>query len=222
MKVGTDGVLLGAWSPLPQGPIRVLDIGTGTGLIALMLAQRFPEAQLVGIEPDAAAFEEAQSNVAQSPWADRIQLEQADLKTYAALQPRHSFDVLVSNPPFYTHNHHDLNQARNQARSAQALPLEALLSTAQQLLRPEGWLFVILPAEQEAAVRHIINPLGGHCWQCVQVKGQPHSPIKRQLWGIRWRPCEAPESSTLVLELARHQRSPEYQRLTQDFYLKPV
>ena len=141
MKVGTDGVLLGAWANA-KGKQRILDIGTGSGLIALMLAQR-TDAMITGIEIDPASATQAQENAAASPWADRLQIVATDIAGYTSYQ---AFDLIVSNPPFFNEMLLPPGAARSQARHTQALTFEALLFHVQRLLSPEGSFCAILPA----------------------------------------------------------------------------
>jgi tRNA1Val (adenine37-N6)-methyltransferase len=120
MKVGTDGVLLGAWAP---GGKRILDVGSGTGLISLMMAQRFPEAQVRGIDMDGEACEEAAENVAASPFADRVEIECCRLQDYHSEE---SFDAIVSNPPFFLNSLKNPDSKRTMARHTDSLPFRDL------------------------------------------------------------------------------------------------
>lgn len=122
MKVGTDGVLLGAWCDV-AGARRVLDVGTGTGLIALMIAQR-SEARITALDVDAAAVEQARENCSASPWAERIDVEQADFCSY---RPDALFDCIVSNPPYFVEDVHCPDKQRNMARHTAGLTFSSLL-----------------------------------------------------------------------------------------------
>ena len=119
MKVGTDGVLLGAWTRTGQG-CSILDIGTGTGLIALILAQRIPDARITAVELDREAALQAAENVRNSPWAARIEVVEADIRQYAT-RVSHPFDIIVSNPPFFNSSLHSPSEARTQARHTDSL-----------------------------------------------------------------------------------------------------
>ena len=136
MKVGTDGVLLGAWTQVPEKG-QILDVGTGTGLIALMLAQRSPNTEILGVDIDADAVEQAIENTVASPWGARIQIMQMDFKYPTQLQGR-MFDLIVSNPPFFKEKVFSNDSKRNMARSAELLPLETLFANAEPLLAEEG------------------------------------------------------------------------------------
>lgn len=215
MKVGTDGTLLGAWAGSAQQPQSILDIGTGTGLIALMLAQRFPAAHVTAIEIDAAAAKQAEKNTAQSNFAERICVYQADIFSWAAPQ---RFDLLVCNPPFYPHAHPTPSAARQKARHGFAL--EKLLEQGKQLLHPNGRLAMILPLQTWASLQKQLEH-----WQLIRsctVRPTPQKPPHRLLFEL------SPTSSQKVMlsseELTiesggRHDYSVGYKRLTKDFYL---
>ena len=141
MKVGTDGVLLGAWA---RGGSRVLDIGTGTGLIALMMAQRFPEAEIEAIDIAEAACLQAKENVANSVFARRVRVVRAALQQYVG--PK-SFDCIVSNPPFFVDSLHNPDALRSMARHTSTLSYRELFAGVGRLLVPEGRFSAIIPAD---------------------------------------------------------------------------
>ena len=132
MKVGTDGVLLGAWA---QGGHRVLDIGTGTGLIALMMSQRFPQALIDAIEIDHDAAVQAAENVACSPFADRIKVSETALQNF---KPTTHYNIIVTNPPFFAHSLRSPSKSRSLARQTESLPFSAIFSFATEYLVPDG------------------------------------------------------------------------------------
>jgi tRNA1Val (adenine37-N6)-methyltransferase len=228
MKVGTDGVLLGAWAPV-AGARRILDIGTGTGLIALMAAQRNPEAHIDALEIDADAAAQARDNVAASPWADRIQVLQADFLDYAqsyaaALQEEAAapYDVILSNPPFFTETFQSPDARRAAARhAASSLPFERLLSGAASLLAPAGVLALIYPYATDGEVQTAAIRARLYCSDLCTVCTTPTKPPKRLM--ALFRPS-APDygfrRSTLPIHAAGGAYSEEYRRLTQEFYLK--
>lgn len=147
LKVGTDGVLLGAWSKLPEkkdtgNTISVLDIGCGTGLVSIMLAQRYPFAIIKGIDIDYQAINQAKANAAISPWSDRISFEISDARAYRhSISPQKSYDAIVSNPPFYEEDMLPLSKREAIAKHTNTLPLDQLAQTASCLLKPEFGLF---------------------------------------------------------------------------------
>ena len=147
MKVGTDGVLLGAWAG--QGrPGKILDIGTGSGLIALMLAQRFPEARITGIEPDAEAAAQAGENFLCSPWHDRLAVSTATLQDFTSgAAGKETFDLIVSNPPFYDSTLLNPDARRSAARHTATLPYSELMRCASALMTGTSELDIIIPSE---------------------------------------------------------------------------
>lgn len=219
MKVGTDGVLLGAWVNL-QGVRRILDIGTGTGLIALMLAQRSlgQTVHIDAVELDADACTQAQENVQQSPWPTQIQVHQSPAQAYTATCP-HRYDLLVSNPPFFTNVSKAHSPARTLARHSDALPQADLLQIAVQLLRENGRLAVIYPPESAQHFQEKAAAFGLTCNRKLYVQPTPNRPIKRIL--LELSPLPSPyRESTLTLETSHHLYTPEFAALIKDFYLK--
>jgi tRNA1Val (adenine37-N6)-methyltransferase len=221
MKVGTDGVLLGAWVSV-QGAQRILDIGTGTGLIALMLAQRSqgqtPPVRIDAVELDAEACRQAQNNVRRSPWPDRIQVHPGSIQAYAtACSDR--YDLLVSNPPFFANVSKAQSPARTLARHNDTLPTGDLLQIAVQLLRERGRLAVIYPPAVAQPFQAQAEAWGLFCHRKLYVKSTPESPIKRILLELSATAAGCQEAS-LTLETARHVYTPEFMALVKDFYLR--
>jgi tRNA1Val (adenine37-N6)-methyltransferase len=155
MKVGTDGVLLGAWAPIIQQPYSILDIGTGTGIIALMLAQRSNAAQIDALEIDEKTYEQATNNFENSPWNDRLFCFHAGLDEFME-EPEDEYDLIVSNPPFYAEDYKTNDDQRDLARFQDALPFEDLIEAADLLLSENGIFAVIIPfKEEELSLIHI-------------------------------------------------------------------
>ena len=148
MKVGTDGVLLGAWTPLDHSPDTILDIGAGTGLIALMLAQRSTAETIDAVEIDGAAYEQCVENFEASPWADRLFCYHVGLDEFVA-EMETPYDLIVSNPPFFTERVSSGNLSRDSARQNESLPFETLVDAVAKLLSPKGIFAVILPYGEE-------------------------------------------------------------------------
>jgi tRNA1Val (adenine37-N6)-methyltransferase len=219
MKVGTDGVLLGAWAPVAHNPYNVLDIGAGTGLISLMIAQRSHAEQIDGIEIDAAAHEQCVYNFEASPWGDRLFCYHASLDDFME-EWEEEYDLIVSNPPFYSENYTSGNPQRDQARFAQSLPFEDLAEASGILLSENGVLAVILPYKEEARFRLLAQEEGLHPFKITRVKGTPESEIKRSLLAFSRFETNEIAIDELVIETARHQYTPQYIQLTQDFYQK--
>ena len=217
MKVGTDGTLLGAWAEVGEGSGPILDLGTGTGLIALMMAQRFPDAQITGIDIDADAVEQARENVTASPFSDRIQIFQADATAFA-LSAAAPFSAIVCNPPFFVDALTCPDQQRTTARHAETLTYSQLMAAAWRLLADNGELSVVIPfdckakLESEAALRGFFKSR-----ECA-VKTTPRKPARRFLLAFRKHPS-AVEQTEGVIETSPGQRSAWYESLTRDFYL---
>ncbi len=216
MKVGTDGVLLGAWARLEGAPHRLLDIGTGTGVIALMLAQRAPQAQITGI--DIISVEEARHNADTSPWADRLHFEQCAVQQFEATP----FDVILSNPPFFVEALTSPDPGRAAARHAVELPFEALRDAVVRLLAPEGHFSLVLPTnEAERFVQLCKEFLAVR--RSTEVRTTPRHPAKRRLLEmVHWnaRPA-AVEHESLTIGTGEHEAyTAQYRTLTRDFYLK--
>ena len=215
MKVGTDGVLLGAWADINHSH-RMLDIGTGTGLITLMLAQRCPQASITAIDIDAEAVGQAQENVQSSPWADRIEVVLQDICNYPADQ---CFDTIVSNPPYFIDSLKCPDNQRNTARHTDTLDAERLLSSVARLLSNDGRFSIILPAEQTDLLIHAACIQGLYPSRKTSVITRPGLPPKRILMEFQKKE-KALQTDELIIELERHVYSEEYITLTRDFYLK--
>lgn len=215
MKVGTDGVLLGAWTNL-ENARRVLDVGTGTGLIALMLAQRSKEASIIAIDIDADAVGQARENVLVSPWKDRVEVALQDVCTYT---PNALFDTIVSNPPYFVNSLKCPDDQRTTARHTDTLDADRLLGKVAELLSPEGRFSLILPAEQTDELLRIAEEKGLYPSRITRVITRPGLSPKRVLVEFQKAPQDY-EETELVVELERHVYSEDYIALTKDFYLK--
>lgn len=143
-KIGTDSVLLGAWAQLPKGPVDALDIGMGAGVLSLMIAQRYPEARITGIEIDAETAAEAGENVKHSPWSDRITVVNRDVFAFAEEDPG-KFDVVISNPPYFTGGIPSTDTGKRRARHGEGLNAHSLPALARRLMHPEGSLCLVIP-----------------------------------------------------------------------------
>lgn len=216
MKVGTDGMLLGAWAPV-EGARRMLDVGTGTGLIALMLAQRAPEAQIDAVEIDPVAAQQARENVAASPFASRIEVQAGAIQTHPTGV---RYDLIVSNPPFFTAGILPSDAARRQARHAQSLDLDTLLQQTSQRLAPQGRACFIFPAQQSPQWEITARRYGLHPHQRLVVRPTPQKTPHRVLTVWAAEPTEQLAEAELVIrELRSQQYTEAYQALTEAFYL---
>jgi tRNA1Val (adenine37-N6)-methyltransferase len=217
MKVGTDGVLLGAWAKA-EDAVHILDIGTGTGLIALMMAQRNPGAIIHAIDIDESACLQAEANASSSPFAERIVVFHAPLSRYASSTAM-KYDLLISNPPYFVQSLKGPNLKRNVARHTDSLSLDELIETGKGLLTPTGRLALILPSDREdelrgIAVQNQLNII--RLTRVISVAGSPAVRILAELSTDYSRTCT---TDTLHIEESFRRYSPAYVELTKDFYL---
>lgn len=213
MKVGTDGVLLGAWCEV-EGAKRVLDVGCGTGLVALMVAQRNADATVDAIDIDDIAVDEANGNFSRSPWADRLSASVADLADFGAGE----YDTIVSNPPFFTEKVLSPDARRAAARQVDSLPLEVLFRKSYELLSPVGSLSIITPYSIEKEVTFASGEANFWIAKKLVVRTTARKSPKRILWKFTKSDARCSEEE-LVLNAECGVRSAEYQALTDAFYL---
>lgn len=221
MKVGTDGVLLGAWCPLPATnratPYRILDIGTGSGLIALMLAQRLMGVgHIDAIDIDADAVAQAQDNFALSPWGNMMYAHHSTLQDWQA----EGYELIVSNPPYFQASLKNPNQQRATARHTDSLSYEELIAHSARLLNNTGVLALILPIEAESEIQTLAEHNQLYPTHITHIHSKPNKPAKRLLIALsRQKQSEEPLTRTFYIESESTPRSQEYQDLTRDFYL---
>jgi tRNA1Val (adenine37-N6)-methyltransferase len=219
MKVGTDGVLLAAWTPINHNPNSILDIGAGTGIIALMLAQRTSAEQIDALEIDEDAYEQATDNFENSPWSDRLFCYHAGLDEFVE-EPEDEYDLIVCNPPFYTEDYKTDNEQRDLARFSDAMPFEELIEAADLLLSENGIFSVIIPYKEEVKFIALANEFELYPIKITRVKGTPTSETKRSLLAFSRNKQNDSPIDELIIETARHIYTEEYILLTKDFYLK--
>ena len=240
MKVGTDGVLLGAWASITPNASRLLDIGTGTGLIALMLAQRFSkqsQAQqakgvintlnshlnIDAIDIDQSSIEQATENIKDSPFARYITTHHTSLQNYTTQE---KYDAIVCNPPYFVASLKCPDAQRTQARHTDSLSFDDLLQHSARLLNDGGSLSVILPITEGNQLIELAPKYGFTLTHLTEVHPTPTAPPKRLLLQFIMHNSQLNHSSFLIshssltIEIARHQYTPEYITLTRDFYLK--
>ena len=219
MKVGTDGVLLGAWAPISHNPFSILDIGAGTGIIALMLAQRTHAEQIDALEIDEDAYEQAVDNFENSPWGDRLFCFHAGLDEFIE-EPEDEYELIVSNPPFYAEDYKTESEQRDLARFQDAMPFEELVEAADLLLSEHGIFALIIPFKEEEKFIALAKESELYPVKITRVKGTPKSEIRRSL--LAFSRNESPEIKIdeLIIEIDRHVYTPEYIELTKEFYLK--
>lgn len=219
MKVGTDGVLLGAWARLEPTHRRIIDVGCGTGLIALMAAQRTEEwgTQIVGVEIEEGASTDATENVRRSPWAERIAIINSPIQNYEPSEG--AFDHLLSNPPYFVASLTSPDAARTTARHTTSLTFDDLAATASRLLTPEGAMSLVLPTDAVADMTLAAARKGMFLARRTDVATKSGAKPIRSLveYGRHPQPTLRTE---LTIHLPGGDFSPEYRALIQDFYLK--
>ena len=217
MKVGTDGTLLGAWAQASAGPCRVLDVGTGTGLIALMMAQRYPEAQVTAIDIDEKAVFQARENVMASPFADRIMVYEADVQ---AFDDAEKFDSIVCNPPFFEDSLVCPDPQRTEARHTVSLGYRQLMEAAFRLLKDDGLFSVIIPADCRSRLESEAHLRGFFISRLCSVQTIPSKAPKRYMIEFLKYPVNEIDTKNGILESSPQVRSEWYRKLTQEFYIK--
>jgi tRNA1Val (adenine37-N6)-methyltransferase len=218
MKIGTDGVLLGAWVSLEKNPQSILDIGAGTGILSLQLAQRCQAETLEAIEIDEDAFEQCVGNFENSPWGDRLFCFHASAQEYAA-EMEEEYDLIISNPPFYSDEYKSGDNKRNTARFTDTLPFRDLAIFAYQFLSEKGIFALILPRKEEENFIALALEVGLFPKRICRVKGNPTSEVKRSLMEFIFEKFEIIEEE-LTIEISRHVYTEAYKNLVKDFYLK--
>jgi len=211
MKVGTDGTLLGAWA---KGGERILDVGTGTGLVALMMAQRYPQSTIVGIDIDEPAVLQARQNVSASPFVHRVNIEKCDVRVFTGL-----FDAIISNPPYFESSLQSTNQQRMMARHTSSLSYSDLMASAYRLLDEKGEFSIVIPFDYKTRIESEAALAGFFLSRDCAVKTTPTKTPRRYLLAFRKKAPELVERSEGILETAPNQRSAWYEALTRDFYL---
>ena len=218
MKIGTDSVLLGAWTSLEKRLFSILDIGSGTGVLALMLAQRSHAELIDAIEIDHNAYEQCVENFEQSPWSDRLFCYHASLEEFAD-EIEDKYDLIISNPPFYSEDYKSENNQRDLARFVDAMPFDHLLESVSKLLAEDGVFSVIIPFKEETSFIVLASQMNLFVNKKLHLKGTPTSDIKRSLLEFSFHESDI-KTNELIIETARHQYTQDYINLTKDFYLK--
>ncbi|MDD2985402.1 methyltransferase [Flavobacterium sp.] len=219
MKVGTDSVMLGAWCPIENNPKSILDIGAGTGILALMLAQRTQAQQIDAVEIDEDAYEQCVENFENSPWSDRLFCYHAGLDELVQ-DPEDEYDIIISNPPFYSEDFKTDNPQRDLARFQDALPFEDLVEAAALLLSENGLFAVVIPYKEEERLIDLCAEFELYPVKVTRVKGSHTTPIVRSLLAFKRYELSVLTADELVVEINRHEYTDDYINLTKDFYLK--
>ena len=215
MKVGTDALLLGAWCNLHSCK-RILDIGTGTGIIALMCAQR-SKARISGVEIDPSAADQASENFSDSPWSKRLEIIQGDIREN--LKMAKDYDLIVSNPPYFKDSLPGKNPGRNIARHEESLPLNELIDSAKKMMSKNGKLSLILPLDRYNISEILFNKAGLYLTRKTTVSSRPGSAILRVLseWSLDNQ--DTVNSHININSEESNEYHSDYYYLTRDFYL---
>lgn len=227
MKIGTDSILFGAWVSLETDPPSVLDIGAGTGIIALALAQRSNAELIDAIEIDVDAYEQCVANFENSPWGDRLFCYHAALDEFVA-EIDDQYDLIVSNPPYYApplssetsqDNQGNISDSRKLARFYDALPFQELIESASKLLDKEGVFAVIIPRKEEEDFIAMASEFHLFPKRICRVRGNESAAEKRSMLEFSFK--ETPTNiENLTIEISRHHYTEAYIQLVKDFYLK--
>ena len=215
MKVGTDGVLLGAWATVKSAK-SCLDIGTGTGLLALMVAQRNRDVAVVAIELDDEAVIQAKENVEVSPWPNRIQVVHSDVRSYCAVK---TFDHIISNPPYFNDSLKSSDTHRSLARHTSTLSYMELLACVKNLLAPQGIFSLILPYDVCTEFIDLAKSHNLYCSRFCKVMPLPNANPKRALMEFSFSNSDTVLEELVIESGGRHCYSAEYKELTKEFYL---
>tara|TARA_B100001093_G_scaffold520463_1_gene616260 strand:+ start:566 stop:1291 length:726 start_codon:yes stop_codon:yes gene_type:complete len=221
MKIGTDGVLLGAWADIAVEAKNILDIGTGSGLLSLQAAQRTSGlVQITGIDIDINAVKTATKNFKNSPWSSTLKALWYDITASADTLGYGNFDCILCNPPFFDGGPVGPEKKRNMARKSSYMPLAVLLKRIAALLTDDGIANLILPLKSFERARELAQDNHLFLKRYCLVKGHLEAPIKRVLMSLSLKKSQQIIAEELVIELARHQYTKEYYDLVQPFYLK--
>lgn len=224
MKVGVDGVLIGCWAEA-ENPHTILDVGTGCGLIALIMAQRYPNAGIIGIDVDKASVGEAIGNVASSPWPDRVKISEKSFSEEFCLNLQNEyvkFDLIVSNPPYFNAGVTNATTPREVARHQGELSPAAILHLSRMIISQGGSVAMVVPCDESEDLEGYAISLGYALKRKCLVRGHDKAPWKRVLlqWQYGGKRGIVPETTTLTLETAPGIPTDEYRALCKDFYLK--
>jgi tRNA1Val (adenine37-N6)-methyltransferase len=216
LKVGTDGVLLGAWTKY-DGAKRILDIGTGTGVLALIAAQRNSSATIDAVEIDDASAEQASENAVASLWADRVRVHRMDVRR---MRVSELYDLIICNPPFYAGEMDSPDERKGLAKHSGELTFEELIDATDRLLNDDGRASLIVPKNRETELLNVAEVKGLHPSRRCSVRYLAHRPPKRVLLELRRGPQQAEEDELTVEMNAGGDFSPRYRELMADLLLK--
>ena len=214
MKVGTDSILLGAWVEA-KNPQRILDIGSGSGLLSLMMAQKFKAARIIGVDLDKDACEQAQENIAASPWPDRIHIFHQSILDFGQQE---AYDLIISNPPYFSGDLEAKGNPRKKARQGEDLDLEGLVSQLERLLGEKGQAFIILPFDKLEPLNRLLpnHQLFPH--RICTVYPRPEKAPHRFLMALGKEASDLVEEEIVIQIGGANHYSEAYKKLTQEFY----
>lgn len=216
MKVCTDACILGAYADVGEAPIRLLDIGTGTGLLALMTAQRNANAQIDAVEMDNAAAHQATENIANSSFSERVRLHHTRIQTFT---PPTTYDRILTNPPFYTNHLRSPDVAVNRALHTDDLPFPALISAVKQLLHPSGQWWVLLPPYEMSKLTELAATIGLQPFQELHVRHHARKPVFRHVTGFSYQNNTLLTDTLAIYETDGRTFTVAFRTLLKDFYL---
>lgn len=214
MKVGTDGLLLATSTPLAEGKLSILDIGCGTGLISLVIAQRSPEAVITAVEIDQAAANEATFNFKSSPFSNRLSVFNNRFCEFTSTATE-TFDQIICNPPFFEDS--QAFGSRKKARDSTMLPADELVEGVSKLLDPEGQFSTIIPFQNEESILEISAKKGLYPKRLLRIRGRRESKIIRSIIHFRKHQTETSVDELYIEVDQRHEYSTQYINLTKDF-----
>ncbi|WP_098416490.1 tRNA1(Val) (adenine(37)-N6)-methyltransferase [Vibrio sp. ES.051] len=214
MPVSTDGIMLGAWVQSAHDG-TILDIGTGTGLLALMCAQRFSDAQITAVDIELTAIDAARQNFAQSPWPERLWLLHTDVLSYT---PSHLFQRIICNPPYFNSGEQSKQRQRATARHTLTLRHNALLQRCHQLLEDDGKASFVLPTSEGEQFIELALSQSWYLSRCCQVQPSEKKPVHRLLFELAKQPCDTRQSHLIIHSQGGY--SDDFIQLTHEFYLK--
>jgi len=217
MKVGTDAVLLGAWV-MPNDSNHILDIGTGTGVIALMLAQKTSE-NIIALDIEESAVLQAKQNIFESKFSKQIEVIHQSLQDFVKSTIT-KFDLIISNPPYFEQSLKSTDEQRSHARHADVLPFEELVDGVIHLLQPTGKFCLIMPTLEAIKFREMAKKKGLNLSKLLRVKSRIDKNIeKRHLMQFEFKPSEFSEQTLSIEQSERHEYTDEYKELTKDYYI---
>lgn len=216
MKVGTDAVLLACEASSPIAPMRILDIGTGCGVIALIMAQKFPISEIDAIDIDTDSLSDAKANFDTSPWSQRLHAYPTALQEW---KPPYKYSLIISNPPYFNNSLKSPSSQRNKARHNDTLPYDALVQSAHRLLAEEGSFWCILPPPEAFRVITLAAENGLYCHQKIFIHNKPDSIIKRTLFQLKKSVAPHPNEAHRHIRTVTNEYSEWYKAATFDYYL---